>query len=163
MTNNMLMFSPHFSTRHGFFNPFTPRNLSLNLPEMNETHNGLEDYGNLPKKTPKSNINGSEINYRMDKLIQDLRFNISHIPIHNLPSTLQHKIHKPQPDHDNVNKALNLDINLINDTYLPSNQSNIPTSIVPMKVNIINNLMNCTKQMTPRVKKPFSELALSPN
>ena len=165
MANNMLMFSPLFSTRHSFFNPFTPRNLSLNLQEINETRlSGFDDYANLAPKTPKSNatINDSDINNKMDKLIEELRTNISHIStqiISNTSNISQHKIHKPQPDYDSESKPLNLDIDLINDTYVPSNQSNIPASIVPIKVNNANG----TRRTTPIAKKLFGELSLSPN
>ena len=163
------MLSPLFSTKNSFFNSFTPtRNSSLNLQEINETRqSGLDDYGNLVQKTPKSNvnINDNDINSKMDKLIEDLRANISQISALNMTNTSQHKIHKPQPDYDSGSKPLKLDIDLINNTYVPSsNSSNIGANIVPTKLNNVNNLINGKKRIIPTaVRKPFSELALSTN
>jgi len=117
---------------------------------MSGRHSGMDDYKNenVSVNLAKPQTNDHDLNKKFDKIIDELLHNITH------------KIHKPHPDHDSGNKALNLDIDLINDTYTPS----VPSLPSSMQTKIpANPVPNGTRQKTPTTKRPLGELSLSPN
>jgi len=141
MHKDSLILSPLFSSNNhngGFFSNFTPRYFS-NMPHLGDHSKGLgpDDFLLRPSPTHMDHI---DINSRFDKVVEGLKFDMrSH------PAPLMGDLNLHQ-------KGLNLDIELIDDSYLHAPLTKSPNMQFP------------GSQPTSKCSfKKFGEWTLSPN
>ena len=141
MHRDSLVLSPLFSTTNhngGFFSGFTPKYYS-NAPHIPDSSKGLgpDDFLMRPSPTHMD----IDINARFDKAMDNLKMDIRN----NTAPLMGDHLHNHQ-------KGLNLDIDLIDDSYLHQNLTKSP------------NLQFAGSQPTSKCSfKKFGEWTLSPN
>lgn len=138
-----LMLSPLFSSNNhngGFFSGFTPRYFS-NVPHMQDNGKtfGPDDFLMRPSPTHME----VDMNSRFEKAVENMKMELRNNPNHN-----QHHM----GDHGMDQNGLNLDIDLIDDSYLHTNLTKSP------------HLQFVGSQPTSKCSfKKFGEWTLSPN
>jgi len=141
MHKDSLILSPLFSSHNphgGFFNSFTPRYFS-GMPHLGDHSKGLgpDDFLLRPSPTHMDHI---DINARFDKVVDGLKFDMRSHPA---PLMGDMGLHQ---------KGLNLDIELIDDSYLHAPLTKSPNMQFP------------GSQPTSKCSfKKFGEWTLSPN
>ena len=146
LNRDPFILSPLFSNTHqngGFFSGFTPRGFNP-TPRLLDSHRGigLDDFMLRPSPTAAQGYN-IDFNSKMDRIVE------------NLKSDINHNTSVPNPHHERTDdkKGLDLDLELINDSYAPapptkSSEFKFPTS-QPRSVG--------------SSFRRFGELTLSPN
>lgn len=104
-----LILSPLFSTthqfNHNFFRGFTPTSVASKL----DTHRGPGSFDDFMfRPSPTDHVSRVDFNAKMDKIVDNLKAEIQHNSTH-LGS-----------EQGSGNKGMNLDIDLINNTYTPA-------------------------------------------
>ena len=136
MRRDNLLLSPLFSTKNqagGLFRGFTPKNCLLTPTFDVPQGMGYEDPRYYPTMDP-------EVPHRMDKLVDSLKMEI------------KNRITMNQPNSRGLQGGLNLDIDLINDTYGNEVVNKSPNGNTPF-----------SRAMDLASARKYGELTLSPN
>jgi hypothetical protein len=112
MQRDTIIPSPLFSSTHqggGFYRGFTPTNFAHNFPETARSGLYFDDF--LFRPSPMTPTAGYEFNAKMDKIVDNLRTDIQN-------NVIPHPLSEGEPS--SGQKSLGLNIDLINDTYVPA-------------------------------------------